>query len=95
MAGERIMSVGNTGFSSAPHIHFAVILGGKGDTCEGGKFINPNRLFNGGMDEQAKNNSITVAGPTGSGTAGMWLAAWINIPGDGNRRRQNPGRTNS
>ncbi|OGG01487.1 hypothetical protein A2Z33_00385 [Candidatus Gottesmanbacteria bacterium RBG_16_52_11] len=40
-AGEQIMRNGNTGFSSAPHDHFAVKVGGSGPYCDGGSWEDP------------------------------------------------------
>jgi murein DD-endopeptidase MepM/ murein hydrolase activator NlpD len=40
-AGQQIMSNGSTGFSTAPHLHFAIKVDGNGDFCDGGSWVNP------------------------------------------------------
>jgi len=41
-AGQFLFRSGNTGFSNATHLHFSIKIGGNGDFCDGGNFVNPN-----------------------------------------------------
>jgi len=42
-AGQFLMRAGSTGFSSGVHLHFALKLGGSGNLCDGGTWIDPNQ----------------------------------------------------
>ncbi len=41
-AGQFLFTSGNTGFSSQTHLHFGIRIGGSGDYCDGGQFVDPN-----------------------------------------------------
>jgi murein DD-endopeptidase MepM/ murein hydrolase activator NlpD len=42
IGGQELMKSGTTGFSTGVHLHFAVMVGGSGDFCDSGKFVDPN-----------------------------------------------------
>lgn len=45
-AGEFLMMAGTTGVSSGVHLHFAVKVGGSGNFCDGGTWVDPNQYVN-------------------------------------------------
>lgn len=44
-AGQLLMNAGTTGFSTGVHLHLGVIVGGSGNFCDGGTWVDPNQFF--------------------------------------------------
>jgi len=44
-AGDELFLAGQSGNSTGIHLHFAAKVGGTGDYCDGGQWINPMNLF--------------------------------------------------